>query len=74
VVATKPLTTDEDWVELDRGELILFDNGLPLRTPRELFAVEFSGHGLNGKLRKPVLEEDLRQYELKPEFFSAGGI
>ena len=27
VIATKPLTTNEDWVEVERGELILFDSG-----------------------------------------------
>jgi hypothetical protein len=29
VIATKPLTTDEEWVGMSPGELILFDKALP---------------------------------------------
>ena len=28
VVATKPLTTDEDWIEMGKGELLLFHQGV----------------------------------------------
>lgn len=29
VVATKPLTHNEEWIEFERGQLILFDSGTP---------------------------------------------
>jgi predicted glutamine amidotransferase len=77
IVATKPLTTDEEWVELKPGELILLDGGLPHVSARELFRVELLGHGLDnhGKALKPVrLEEDMRRYQYQKEFFAAGGI
>jgi predicted glutamine amidotransferase len=77
IVATKPLSTDEEWVELKPGELILLDGGLPHVSARELFRVELLGHGLNneGKALKPVqLEEDMRRYKYQQDFFAAGGI
>ena len=78
IVATKPLTTDEEWIELSPGELILFDNGLPHVSPSELFKVELGGHGLDNEGRAVIqrarLEEDMRQYQFQPEFFAAGGI
>jgi predicted glutamine amidotransferase len=39
IVATKPLSNDDAWVELKRGELLVIDSGLPYVTPRELFRV-----------------------------------
>lgn len=56
IVATKPLATDEEWVELKPGELILLDNGLPHVSAKDLFRVELLGHGLrnDGKALKPV--------------------
>jgi Glutamine amidotransferases class-II len=78
IVATKPLTSDPDWVELQPGELILMDNGLPHVSVRELFRVELQGHGLNhqgrARIKPPRLEEDLRRFESQPDFFAAGGI
>lgn len=78
IVATKPLTTDEEWIELKPGELIVFDNGLPHVSPRELFKVELEGHGLDNEgraiIQRARLEEDMRRYEFQPEFFAAGGI
>lgn len=77
IVATTPLTNDEEWIELKPRELILFDEGRPHVSPRELFRVELQGHGLdnNGKvLAKVRLEEDMRQYEFHKEFFVGGGI
>lgn len=78
IVATKPLTDDDDWIELKPGELILFDGGLPHVSARELFKVELQGHGLDNEgraqIKPPRLEEDMRRYEFKPEFFVAGGI
>jgi predicted glutamine amidotransferase len=77
IVATKPLTDDEEWIELKPGELIVLDNGIPHVTARELFHVELQGHGLNnaGKvLRPPRLEEDMRRYQFNPDFFVGDGI
>ena len=77
IVATKPLTDDEEWVELQPGELIVLDEGVPHVTARDLFHVELHGHGINnaGKvLHPPRLEEDMRRYQFEPDFFVAGGI
>ena len=77
IVATKPVTNDEEWIELKAGELILLDNGLPHVSPKELFRVELLGHGLDneGKVLEPVrLEEDMRRYEFHKEYFVGGGI
>jgi hypothetical protein len=77
IVATKPLTDDEEWIELKPGELILMDNGLPHVSVKELFQVEMEGHGLDnqGKVLRPVrLEEDMRRYAFKEEFYASSGI
>ena len=77
IVATSPLTSDEEWIELKKGELILLDEGLPRVSTADLFRVELQGHGLNndGKvLHPPRLEEDMRRYQFDPSFFVAGGI
>ena len=74
VIATKPLTTDEEWIELERGELIVFDEGLPHKTPMDCVRVEEHGHGLESPvLEKESLEEDLRRYRLSNSFFLEGG-
>ena len=46
VITTKPLTEEEGWTEFRRGELIMFDKGLPYRTPKCCEAVEREGRGL----------------------------
>lgn len=77
IVATKPLTTDDDWIELKPGELILLDEGIPNVTPTELFRVELQGHGMSndGKvLNPPKLQEDMRRYAINPEYFVGSGI
>ena len=77
IVATAPLTDDEEWIELKPGELILMDDGLPRVSIRDLFRVEILGHGLNNNgrtLAPPRLEEDMRRYEFKPDYYAAGGI
>jgi hypothetical protein len=73
VIATKPLTTDEEWIELQRGELILFDAGLPHKSPAACVSVELEGHGLASRqLKKVSLEEDVRRYRFKRSFFTEG--
>lgn len=78
IVATSPLTSDDEWIELQKGELILLDQGLPRVSVADMFRVELQGHGLhhkNGKvLPPPRLEEDMRRYHFEPSFFAAGGI
>ena len=66
IIATKPLTDDETWIELQRGQLIVFDQGKPYQTPYELFEVELKGHGLESTvLQKPCLELDMKHYNFE---------
>jgi predicted glutamine amidotransferase len=86
IVATRPLTDDEEWVELKRGELILMDDGKPHVSVADLFRVELQGHGLRNydenndpggrraTLPPPRLEEDMRRYQFRADFFTASGI
>lgn len=46
VIATAPLTVDEDWVEFKRGELLMFDNGLAFSELYDCQEVETQGRGL----------------------------
>jgi len=53
VIATKPLTVDEDWKEFKRGQLLMFDNGLPYSELYDCDEVEQEGRGLCSRvLRK----------------------
>ena len=75
VIATQPLTDDEKWVELERGELILFDEGKPHITPTDLFQVELDGHGLHSNVMDPPeLEKDMRVYNIDPTNFQGSCI
>lgn len=75
VIATKPLTSDEEWIELNRGELLVMDAGLPRVSIGDLFRAELAGKGLSGSaLQPPRLEEDMRRYQFEPTFFAGGGI
>ena len=70
VIATKPLTENEEWVEIQKGELIVFDQGKPNITPKSLFEVELLGHGLQSSVfERPVLENDMKEFDLDPESF-----
>ena len=70
VIATKPLTENEEWVEIQKGELIVFDQGKPNMTPKSLFEVELLGHGLQSSVfERPVLENDMKEFDLDPESF-----
>jgi len=72
IIATKPLTTNEDWIEFGIGELILFDEGIPHRAPKECFSSEMMGHGLSSNVipSKPSLEEDMRRFHYEKKIFS----
>lgn len=77
IVATKPLTNHEEWIELKPGDLVVLDNGIPHVTARDLFRIELHGHGLNNEgkvLHPPRLEEDMRRFQFNSDFFVGGGI
>ena len=46
VIATTPLTKDEDWKELFWGQLLMFDRGLPYSKLYDCVEVEREGRGL----------------------------
>lgn len=70
VIATLPLTENEEWIELKKGELIVFDQGRPNKTTKSLFEVELLGHGLQSSVfERPALEEDMKEFDLDPESF-----
>jgi predicted glutamine amidotransferase len=52
VITTKPLTEEPGWTEFKRGELLMFDKGLPYRTPKCCEVVEQQGRGLFSKAVK----------------------
>jgi len=55
VIATAPLTVDEDWKEFKRGELLMFDNGLAFSELYDCHEVETQGRGLYSRVfSKPV--------------------
>jgi len=75
IIATKPLTLNEEWVEIEKGELILFDQGIPHKVPEECFKIEFLGHGLDSDVMlAPKLEEDMRRYQFERSYYEGIGI
>ena len=46
VITTKPLTCETGWTEFKRGELLMFDNGLPYSSAETCETVERQGRGL----------------------------
>lgn len=50
IIATKPLTTNENWKEFKRGQLLMFDFGLPYSKPYECAAIEKCGRGLSSRV------------------------
>lgn len=75
IVATKPMSNDEEWIELQRGELLVIDEGIPYTQARDLFHVELQGRGLGSNaLEPPTLKEDMRHYSFDPSFYSAQSI
>jgi glutamine amidotransferase len=49
VLATKPLTNEKGWIEMNRGELLMFDKGIPYTAACDLEKVEQQGHGLSSR-------------------------
>jgi glutamine amidotransferase len=76
VIATAPLTDDETWVEINRGQLILFDDGLPHKAPNECVDAEYRKHGLESDVIPTALslEVDMRQYEIIKDFYQGANI
>jgi len=75
VIATKPLTLNEDWIEFEKGQLILFSGGLPHLTAKEGFDSELAGHGLDSDYlpsNPRGLEEDMRRYNVNRNFHASG--
>lgn len=54
VITTKPLTKNETWVEMKKGELLMFDKGSPYAGAHTCHTIEEEGRGLCSKLRKPL--------------------
>ena len=50
VITTKPLTNEDGWKEFKRGELLMFDHGLPYSDPEMCATVERQGRGLQSKV------------------------
>jgi len=76
VIATKPLTSNEEWIEFNKGELILFDDGIPHLAPADCFESEIVGHGLLSDVipSNPSLEEDMRRFHYEKNTFAAANI
>lgn len=76
IVATAPLTDDEDWVEIGRGELLMFDDGLPHTAPDDCYEAELREHGLKSDVMPPApsLEVDMRRYQLRRDFYQGAAI
>ena len=71
VIATKPLTDEEEWTEMEHGELLMFDRGLPHAAPVDCFQAKLVGHGLlSDCLPGPSLFEDMQRFNV----FAAAGI
>jgi len=51
IIATKPLTKDEDWIEMKKGELLLFDKGQPCSAAHHIDEIEKQGRGLFSKVK-----------------------
>ena len=51
VITTKPLTSNESWVEIKRGELLMFDKGLPYFQASACASAEREGRGLCSKIK-----------------------
>ena len=49
VIATKPLTDEDGWIEMQQGELIMFDKGVPYTDASALQTVEEEGRGLSSR-------------------------
>ena len=74
VIATKPLTLNENWVEFERNQLILFDEGKPFLESADCITAELAGHGLDSNAipSSPLLKEDTRRFVLSNRSLFSG--
>jgi len=56
VIATAPLTENEDWKEFKRGELLMFDGGLAFSELYDCHEVEQQGRGLFSRVIQRVCQ------------------
>lgn len=64
VIATAPLTVDEEWTEFKRGQLLMFDNGLPFSELYDCHEVEQQGRGLSSRVLERSSSKDCaRNYD-----------
>ncbi len=49
VIATKPLTDEKGWLEMNLGELIMFNNGIAYTDSTAIERVEVEGRGLSSR-------------------------
>jgi len=52
VITTKPLTKNETWVEMKRGDLLMFDKGLPYSQASDCAFIEKEGRGLSSTYKR----------------------
>lgn len=65
VIATAPLTVNEEWKEFKRGELLMFDNGLAFSETYDCHEVEQKGRGLFSRvLPKLIPSSPHKRYDL----------
>eukprot|EP00978_Attheya_sp_CCMP212_P008193 scaffold19167_cov53-Attheya_sp.AAC.3 len=64
VIATSPLTVNEEWTEFKRGQLLMFDNGHPYSELYDCDEVEQKGRGLSSRvMEKYVCSGIENQYD-----------
>jgi glutamine amidotransferase len=64
VIATAPLTVDEEWTEFKRGQLLMFNNGLPFSELYDCHEMEQQGRGLNSRvLERSSTKDCARNYD-----------
>lgn len=74
LITTKPLTINEEWIEFERGDLIMFDTGIPHLSPKDSSK---SQHMLESDYITKGLEEDQRRFNKdndEAKAFVGGGI
>jgi hypothetical protein len=57
VITTKPLTSEETWVEMKRGELLMFDRGSPYFHASACDKGDREGRGLCSKVSRKKRRE-----------------
>ena len=70
VITTKPLTEEPGWVEMRRGELLMFSRGKFYSTPKSCDAVERAGEGLFSKCIKSKCNRSPKRFMASPKVAS----